>query len=200
MTAPIKNCNWFSETTKGLREYWRDRDVGLLINDTDSRASLERLIFELRICGAKIKAIVAATMGYWGPENVPCWNICNVHKLPLKQLLQAKLIDIRHWLNKIDPDESITFLGGIRLNLSHLAGRPLYGRQRSTWAQFEDKTCIDDSLCRWGIKVPACRIVTPTINEAEKAFVSLDRGHGVIAAIDNSTSFSSGSDGLAWIT
>ncbi|WP_237388452.1 hypothetical protein [Xenorhabdus sp. Sc-CR9] len=123
----------------------------------------------------------------------------NIEKYPLSTLLQKEFVCIKHWLDKIDPEKNITFLGGVRLALSPLANRPVYGCQRPEWAKFEDKTYIDENFRRWGINTPPYKIIAPDFDDAVAAFCLLNKGKGVILAADSSKSFHAGSAGLAWV-
>ncbi|MCG3470445.1 hypothetical protein L7750_08610 [Xenorhabdus bovienii] len=199
MTKQLISDNWFTEITKALKEYWQNREVGFLIDYSDNLDTLKALMFELQTCGAKIKAIISVSDESWRPKGVLCWHIVNINQRPLKEILENQCMSIKHWLDKIDPERNITFLGGVRLPLSQFADRPVYGWQKPEWAQFEDKIYIDDSLRRWGINTPAYQNIDPNINDAVAAFHLLNKGKGVILAIDGSESFSAGANGLAWI-
>ncbi|MBD1227873.1 hypothetical protein [Xenorhabdus griffiniae] len=191
--------NWFTEIKKHLKEYWKDREVGFLIDCSDSLDALKSLMFELQICGAKIKALISVSDKVWRPKGVLCWHIVNIEKCPLSELLKKEFVCIKHWLDKIDPEKNITFLGGVRLALSPLAGRSVYGWQRPEWAKFEDKTYIDENFHRWGINTPPYKIIAPDFNDAVATFHLLNKGKGVILAADSSKSFKAGSEGLSWI-
>ncbi|MDC9597411.1 hypothetical protein [Xenorhabdus anantnagensis] len=199
MTTQRVLDKWFTEITKRLKEYWQNREIGFLIDYSDNLDTLKNLMFELQICGAKIKAIISVSEESWRPEGVLCWHIVNIDKKPLQVILENQFICIKHWLDKIDPEKNITFLGGVRLPLSQLADRITYGWQKPEWAKFEDKIYIDDSLRRWGINTPPYKIIDPDPNDAVAAFHFLNKGKGVILAIDNSKSFNAGSNGLVWI-
>ncbi|MBD2799487.1 hypothetical protein ID854_03170 [Xenorhabdus sp. M] len=199
MTGQRVSNSWFTEIKKHLKEYWQDHEVGLLIDCSDSLNSLKSLMFELQICGAKIKALISVSEEIWRPEGVLCWHLVNIERHPLQTLLQKEFICIKHWLDKIDPGKNITFLGGIRCEFSSLADRPVYGRQRPEWAKFEDKTYIDGNFRRWGINTPPYKIIAPDFNDALAAFCLLNKGKGVILAADSSKSFHAGSEGLSWV-
>ncbi|MBI6548496.1 hypothetical protein [Xenorhabdus lircayensis] len=199
MTIQRVSDNWFTEITKNLRAYWQNREVGFLIDYSDNLETLKNLMFELQICGAKIKAMISVSDESWRPKGVLCWHIVNIEQRPLQVILENQFVCIKHWLSKIDPEKNITFLGGVRLPLSQLTDRSIYGWQRPEWAKFEDKIYIDDSLRRWGINTPSYKIIDPVLNDAVAAFHLLNKGKGVVLAADNSKLFNAGSSGLSWI-
>jgi hypothetical protein len=187
-----------------LHEFWDGRRAGLLLPRL-KRAS-QRLVEELVACGASVEVVVSYGSGALSLPDAKFWQV-EQEGLPghpdddqtFHRWLSAPSLRFERWLADVDPACTLTFVGDSWTELPKLLGRPIHGWRRAQWAALEDKTNIDALWSEVGVPSPrfeiaACRrdVVGPIVSR-------LDRGLGVVVAIDATHGYSSGAAGLAWV-
>lgn len=193
----------FDEAREALCEFWRGRRAGLL-QPRFIRES-QRLIEELEACGASVDLVVTCDGGSapLPPPPLRTWlageEVCTGDGRAFYRWLRAPSESFARWLAEVDPASALTFVGDSWIDVPSLLGRNVNGWRRPAWAALEDKTEIDAFWQEIGIASPRCEI-TACRRELVVPIVSrLDRGFGVVIAIDSTQGYSSGAAGLGWV-
>ncbi|WIX93023.1 hypothetical protein [Amycolatopsis sp. DG1A-15b] len=185
-----------------MRARWNGRDVVMAVNHFNG--GMKALAEELRLSGARLKAVVINTVPRADdPPAEHVWS-CAEHGLTMthrqyEAWLASKPPEIVDWLDGLDPGREWEVLGTTYGEFAELGGRPAYGHWRPEWAGWEDKTRIDELWRRVGIPAPPHAIVEVDDPGLAATAVSLDRGHGVMIAIDTSLDVLGSSQGLRWV-
>lgn len=183
-----------------LCEFWRGRPAGLL----QSRFIREsqRLIDELEASGASVDVFVTCDSGS-SPPLTHTWRVgqeeCAGDGRAFYQWLRAPSESFGRWLAGVDPTSALTFVGDSWIDVPSLLGRSVNGWRRPAWAVLEDKTQIDVFWHEIGVSSPRFEITACRRELVEPIASRLDRGFGVVIAIDSTQGFSSGAAGLAWV-
>jgi hypothetical protein len=185
-----------------MRARWTGRGVVLAVHRFNG--GMKALAEELRLSGARLAAVIINTEPAPGdPDAERVWSAAR-HGLTMthrqfEAWLAGEPPEVLAWLDRIDPKRELEVLGTTYAEYAELGGRPAYGWWRPEWAVWEDKTRIDELWRRVGVPAPAHRIVRLDDPELVPTAVSLDRGHGVMMALDTSRDVLGSSQGLRWV-
>jgi hypothetical protein len=127
----------------------------------------------------------------------------DVSGLSLHQSIQRSheaFADLPAWLverlDGFDPEHRALALGDFLNELIELAGRPFLAYRRPDWVRLDDKTVVDAFWDRAGVARAPSRVV-PAEREAVLAVADeLDRGGGVVVAVDSSKGWTGGGAGV----
>jgi hypothetical protein len=192
----------FNQARDALCEFWRCRRAGLLLPRFIRES--QRLISELEACGASVDVVVT-----YGSESLPLpppthtWRVgregCAGDGLAFYRWLRAPSKSFGQWLAGVDPTSALTFIGDSWIDVPSLLGRSVHGWRRPAWAALEDKTQIDAFWREIGVSPPSFEITACRRELVEPIASRLDRGFGVVIAMDSTQGFTSGAAGLAWV-
>jgi hypothetical protein len=193
-TQPILNA---------LRRIWSGREVGILAPAFNR--STEELADQVRRSGGAVRAYILgrATCGTI-PGDPPIWSISARSDLPMERMafelsLRSPTTALARWLDKVDPEHRLVLLGGVYTEVPNLRGRRVYGWRRPEWAQWEDKTHIDELFARADVPTPPYAIVSVDDPGIADRAAHLDAGLGIIVAIDCSSGYTGDAKGLRWV-
>lgn len=96
-----------------------------------------------------------------------------------------------------DPEGSAVVITPSAAQLTHVAGRRVFGGTPPVRAQLEDKSRIDALFEGLGIAVPPHRVVP--LADAEGVARHLDQGLGTVWAGDNTTTIEAGAFAVVWV-
>jgi hypothetical protein len=189
------------QARESLREFWRGRRAGLLHPRFIPES--QRLIDELEACGAAVDVVVTCG-GVRSPlPPTHTWRVgregCGGDGHAFYRWLRAPSESFGQWLTGVDPTSTLTFVGDGWIDVPSLLGRGMHGWRRPAWAALEDKTRIDAFWHEVGVSSPRFEITACRRELVEPVVSRLDRGFGVVIAIDSTQGFSSGAAGLAWV-
>lgn len=186
-----------------LRSFWAGRDVVLLLDDFDHRAT--SLVGELRACGARVAAVVARTgPGPGAPEVAESWHCSDAGLRLSRPAFEAWLRDpsdeVVRWLDARDPARRWLALGTPRTGAAEVMGRRVYGWRRPEWAAVEDKTTIDRLWAAAGVAAPPYLVgdVADVLRRPDAA-AGIGGPAGVVVAADSSRGHVGDSLGLRWV-
>jgi hypothetical protein len=180
----------------GLREYWAGRRVFVLTQFADG--GVARLAAELSQVDAEVVGVLSAVPpGPGAPAVAPVWHPDDGRTAD--EWLADPPAVLRQWLDRIDPDGQAVVAGGNFTGAGSLCGRPVHGWRRPGWVRLEDKTAIDRVWREVGVPAPEY-VVLPLGDPAtaERAR-ELDRGAGVVVALDATTGNRGDAKGLRWV-
>ncbi|HET8662494.1 MAG TPA: hypothetical protein VFM55_26430 [Micromonosporaceae bacterium] len=185
-----------------LRRYWSGRQVVLLLPAFDGAA--RTLLRELAGVGAHVAGVLsAAAPAPDAPAVDHVWSFAahgyEVGRAELDTVLRDPPAELVRWLDAVDPDRSALVLGGTFTHLGEVCGRPVHGWRRPDWAAWEDKTRIEQLWRMAGVPSPEHAIVSAEAPDLDERVAELDRGAGVVLAMDASTGFRGDATGLRWL-
>lgn len=99
-------------------------------------------------------------------------------------------------LDRFDPDRSAVVIGDFLNESSELDGRPFLAHRRPEWLALDDKTVIDSLWDRCGVPRAPSRVVAATVGAVGAVWDELDRGEGVVLAIDATDGWTGGGNGV----
>jgi hypothetical protein len=105
---------------------------------------------------------------------------------------------VRAEVDRFDPDRSALVIGDFLNESVDLAGRPFGAYRRPEWLALDDKTIIDTLWDRVGVPRADSAIVDATPATVAKVFRTLNRGDGVVLAIDAVDGWTGGGMGTRW--
>ncbi|MEE1782950.1 hypothetical protein PUR71_08475 [Streptomyces sp. SP17BM10] len=185
-----------------LREHWSGRSAVLLWPSFTRTA--RTVLEELTACGATVAGVVTATDPDAVPPAVPYVFSCAERGLDVSPRDFYTWLDgsppaLGSWLEQVDPDRTWTALGDNFLETGDLHGRPVHGWRRPAWSAWEDKTRVEALWQATGVPSPR-HVVTRADDPALSGHVrDLDRGSGVVVAIDSSRAHYGNATGLRWV-
>ncbi|MEV7027940.1 hypothetical protein [Kitasatospora sp. NPDC093558] len=188
--------------TRALREYWSGRPAVLLWPSFTRTA--RTVLEQLTACGATVAGVVTATGPDEVPPVVPDVFSCAERGLDVSPGdFYAWLDDpspaLGSWLDRLDPDRTWTALGDNFLETGDLFGRSVHGWRRPAWSEWEDKTRIEALWQAAGVPSPR-HVVTRADDPALAGHArDLDRGSGVVVAIDSTRAHYGNATGLRWV-
>ncbi|WP_329576591.1 hypothetical protein OG500_03960 [Kitasatospora sp. NBC_01250] len=185
-----------------LRGYWSGRSAVLFWPSFTGTARV--LTGQLAACGATVAGVVTATAPAADAPAVPHIFSCaqqglDVPRNGFYRWLENPPPELGAWLDRVDPQRSWTVLGDNFLAAGELLGRPVHGWRRPQWSAWEDKTRIEALWHLAGIPSPR-HVVTRVDDPAVAGHVrELDRGSGVVLAIDSTRAHYGNATGLRWV-
>jgi hypothetical protein len=100
---------------------------------------------------------------------------------------ESALIDspqgLGEWLHRLDPAIELVMLGSQFVGCEAICGRRVIGWRRPAWAEWEDKTIVEERLARLGVATPRSIVLRPTQDGVTDAWRTLDVGLGVVVAM-----------------
>ncbi|MFE2409326.1 hypothetical protein ACFXDE_13395 [Kitasatospora sp. NPDC059408] len=188
--------------TKALRDYWSGRSAVLLWPSFTRTA--RTVMDQLTACDATVAGIVVATDPAKDTPVAPDVFSCAERGLDVPPGdFYAWLADsppaLGSWLETVDPGRTWTALGDNFLETGDLFGRAVHGWRRPAWSEWEDKTRIETLWQAAGVPSPR-HVVTGADDPALAGHArDLDRGSGVVVAIDSSLAHYGNATGLRWV-
>lgn len=181
---------------------WSGRRVVLTAHTING--GMRALAEELSNSGAELAALVTHTPpGPADPLAPHVWCCAQRGQRLSPAQFEAWLLgqppELTGWLDRLDPERCWQVLGTTYAQFSHLGGRTAHGRWRPEWAVWEDKTRVEEFWRRAGIPSPPHEVLAPGDRAVADAVARLDRGDGVMMAIDTSQEVLGSSQGLRWI-
>jgi hypothetical protein len=185
-----------------LRRHWTGRHT-LVIAQRFTAADHGHFA-ELAGCGITVRGVVTAMppTGDAPPVDVT-WN-CSEDGTKLSNArFDAWLAEppepFVRWLSDHDPDRRWAAIGTPFTHIGAVCGRPVHGWRRPQWAALEDKTVIEDLWAKAGVPSPQ-HVTVPADDPGLAEHVrALDRGLGVVLAMDSSDGFLGDAKGLRWV-
>jgi hypothetical protein len=189
------------ETVATLRRHWTDVGIVLLVRHWDQAAV--GMIAEAERCGAVVSAIIAGTR----PADAPLARCPlraadesqDLGKLAFDRWLANPPAEMQAWLDGLDPQRRCVVFGPPGADMPEFCGRVVVGWRSPETALIEDKTVIDDVWSRIGVPSPAHAVVAADDLRLWDHITRIDRGHGVVLAIDSTQGHIGDAHGLAWI-
>lgn len=117
----------------------------------------------------------------------------------LERRLRAPDDALRAAIDEFDPRGEAIVVGPNHLDCAGLLGRPRLGGRRSIDLLLEDKTTIDALWAALDLPHLPSQVVPTTPTALDAASRSLDRGHGVVWAGDNSSAVEGGAIATRWV-
>ncbi|MGW4211358.1 hypothetical protein ACWEIJ_25420 [Lentzea sp. NPDC004789] len=180
----------------GLRGHWAGRPVVVLTQFVDG--GVARLAAELSQVDAEVAGVLSAVPpGPGAPDIAPVWFPDDGSDADT--WLADPPARLSAWLDRIDPGRRAVIAGGNFTAVGSVCGRPVHGWRRPEWVRLEDKTAIDRLWQHVGVPAPA-HVVLPVGDPAIAERVrELDRGAGVVLALDATTGNRGDAKGLRWV-
>ncbi len=190
-----------TQANRSLTSFWSGKTVGILTPTVGSH--LNSIIGELECSGARVAVIVTdrADGQAMGGRAVWCVHKDSEALVPFafERWLRNPSDDFEAWLDGVDPERQLEFVGNGYVDVPQVFGRPVRGWRRPGWTVAEDKTLVDSVLADCGIRTPP-HIVGPVSDNTMLAEAyGLDRGSGVVLAYDTSQGAWGGTQGIKWI-
>ncbi len=185
-----------------LRRYWRGREVLILL--PEFTAAARTIIGELADCGAEVTGVLtAAHPAADAPAVRHLWSFAD-HGYQLTPstfdlMLREPPAELADWLSAVDPGRSLLALGGTFTHVDSLCGRQVHGWRRPEWAAWEDKTRIESLWREAGVPSPPHAVLPVGDPALPDIMIRLDRGLGVVLALDSTRGFLGDSTGLRWV-
>ncbi|MFT3855008.1 MAG: hypothetical protein QM733_20075 [Ilumatobacteraceae bacterium] len=98
-------------------------------------------------------------------------------------------------LDAFDPDRTALVIGDFLTESPTLAGRPFLAHRRPEWLALDDKTAIDAFWDRAGIARAPSAVVQATPDAVAAVWAHVDRGDGVVLAVDATHGWTGGAEG-----
>ena len=105
---------------------------------------------------------------------------------------------VRAVIETFDPDRRALILGDFLNEHATMAGRPFLSYRRPEWLALDDKTTVAAVWERAGVRQAPSAVVPAQVGAVAAAFARLDRGDGVVVAVDSSEGCSGGATGTRW--
>ncbi|MEV6032900.1 hypothetical protein AB0L65_17210 [Nonomuraea sp. NPDC052116] len=192
-----------AEIIERIRRHWTGRTVVLLVNRYGG--ATRALAEELEASGARIGAVVAGSrLDPRATLASPVWN-CADHGIRLSMRdfdtwLRDPAPELASWLDALDPGRSWPVIGTSYTDVPQVCGRSVNGWWRREWAQWEDKTRVDELWRQAAVPAPDHEVLPASDANAVRAAVGrLDLGCGTVIAADASRAFLGSSKGLRWV-
>jgi hypothetical protein len=122
-----------------------------------------------------------------------------MERMEFEALLRRPPPRLARWLDEVDPQRASTLLGGVYTEVPEVCGRPVHGWRRPQWGEWEDKTRVDELLARAAVPVPEHEVVDVEDPALAGHAARLDRGQGVVVAMDSSQGYLGDAKGLRWV-
>lgn len=107
--------------------------------------------------------------------------------------------ELAAWLDEVDPDRSALVLGTQFTDVPEVCGRLVHGWRRAECAAWEDKTRIDQLWRDIGVSAPAHVVLAADDPAVHSVMTELDKGRGVVVAMDSTREFRGDAKGLRWV-
>lgn len=152
----------------------------------------EPVLAQLAECGAGLAGVLAwrSDSEFAARAGVPVLNLagsCGPEEESLELLLPRLPGWVDGWIDAIDPSRELLFLGNQFVGIETIAGRPVFGWRRPTWAALEDKTLVGGNAGVADLDAPdqiVVRRVDERLTDLARCCAHLDRGHGVLISGD----------------
>ena len=188
---------------EALTDYWSGRDVVLLVSQYIGIVA--KLIGELESCGARVQAVITANLPAADAPPVPhVWSAAQQGFPGLSQrqfdaLLAEPPDSLTEWLRARDPQRSWTFVGSTHTQTGLVGDYVVHGWRRPLWGSWEDKVVVEELWREANVQSAPHAICTPDDPDLADRAVELDRGFGVVMAVDASREITGAAIGLRWI-
>jgi hypothetical protein len=190
-----------TEAIATLRRHWTDVGIVLLVRHWDQAAG--GMIAEAERCGAVVTAIITGARPADAPLARCPLRAADEHqdlgKLAFDHWLANPPAETQAWLDGLDPERRCVVFAPPGAELPKFCRRVVVGWRSPETARIEDKTIIDDVWGRISVPSPAHLVVAADDPRLWDHVTRIDRGHGVILAIDSTQGHIGDAHGLAWI-
>ncbi|QMU78317.1 hypothetical protein GXW83_24025 [Streptacidiphilus sp. PB12-B1b] len=186
-----------------LREFWQDRRA--LVMTPRLTGITSSYVTALARYGAEVSAAVSGAEPALGSPSVPRLWICADHGVAAerKDAFDRWLHDpgpaFASWLDRVDPQRSLTVFPNSQATVSTLCGRTVHGWRRPEWALWEDKVRVEELWREIGAPSPRHVIGDVDDSSVRSALADLDRGLGVVVAGDSTSEIMGAGRGLRWV-
>lgn len=127
-----------------------------------------------------------------GPRMVDSILACQEAVRHLPEWAQAEI-------EAFDPTGEAIALGDFLTETDNILGRSFVFHRKPEWIALDDKTTVDALWDHAGLERSPSLVVSATLAAVDSAFGHLDRGDGVVVAIDSRDGWTGGAEGTRWI-
>lgn len=185
-----------------LHRHWAGRPVVMLAPSFNGET--RTVMAELAGCGAEVVGLITAGAVPSDAPELPHVFSCAERGIVVPPedfggWLGTAPTVLCAWLGEVDPERTWTAAGWSLLETGDVCGRPVHGRRRPEWGQWEDKTRIEELFRATGTPSPAHIVLDLDDDRAVKQARALDAGHGVVVSHDATKFCLGGAESVRWV-